>query len=257
MAEQTRLVHALDPPAAWMAAQLVAATALLSVHIKGEERLALQLQASSPRCAFYGEIGGDGTFRARFSPSVVPPRAVMSGILVAIKSANGREVYRGSSAVEGETVEAALQRYLVSSVQIGAAIRLGAVWEDDGSIGFAGGVLVERLPEEPGLPSISADEFAERAARLTAGNVDELVYGVIGGELGDERVEVLEDNTIVWQCRCSRERVEQTLIALGGNEIRSILAEQGKAEVSCHFCNRNEVIEGPRLEELLAGLVEA
>lgn len=256
LAERTRQVHSLEPCAAAMAAQLTAATALLSAHIKGEERLTLQLQAASPPCAWYGEIG-EGTFRGRFTPADIPLRGAVKGILVALHHAGGKERYRGTSDIDLETIEAALQRYLASSVQVDAALRLGALCHTDGEVVFAGGVLVEKLPDEPDWPSVSPADFAAMAEAMRAPGVEELVYGVIGGELLDERIEVLQDEPIVWRCTCSRERVEQMLVSLGGNEMRAILEGTGQAEVTCHFCNRVEVVPRERLQDMLARLVEA
>jgi molecular chaperone Hsp33 len=256
LAERTREVHGLAPFAASTAAELTAATVLLSAHVKGDERISLQLQASSPRCAWYGEVG-DRNFRGRFTPTEVPPRAVVSGVLVAIQSVAGRERYRGTSEIDGETVEGALQRYLATSVQVGGALRLGALCHASGAVAFAGGVLIERLPDEPDWPTLSEGEFEERASRLRATPVDELVFGVMGGELPGERIEILEDEPIEWRCTCSRERVERMLVSLGGNEIRSLILDPGQAEITCHFCQRVEIVLGERLEELLAGMVEA
>jgi molecular chaperone Hsp33 len=39
-------------------------------------------------------------------------------------------------------------------------------------------------------------------------------------------------------CRCNSARVEGVLRALGSDEIRSILAEQGAVTVTCEFCGR-------------------
>ncbi len=68
-------------------------------------------------------------------------------------------------------------------------------------------------------------------------------------------VEVLERrDDIKFQCKCSRERVEQTLISLGRSELEQLLAEDGQAEVSCHFCNETYRFNGSELSELIESI---
>jgi molecular chaperone Hsp33 len=41
-----------------------------------------------------------------------------------------------------------------------------------------------------------------------------------------------------FRCRCSRERVENMLRALGQDEVESVIREFGQVEVRCEFCSR-------------------
>jgi molecular chaperone Hsp33 len=50
--------------------------------------------------------------------------------------------------------------------------------------------------------------------------------------------------------------VRAILRAMGDEEIRAILEEQGQASVNCHFCNTDYVVPGPELEELLLELAQ-
>jgi molecular chaperone Hsp33 len=62
---------------------------------------------------------------------------------------------------------------------------------------------------------------------------------------------------VVFRCKCSRERVEQTLISLGQEELESMLAEEGKAEVVCHFCNEAYSFNASQLERLISKIKES
>ena len=44
---------------------------------------------------------------------------------------------------------------------------------------------------------------------------------------------------VFFRCRCSRERVENMLRALGQAEVDSIIDEFGQVEVRCEFCGRS------------------
>ena len=42
----------------------------------------------------------------------------------------------------------------------------------------------------------------------------------------------------MYECDCSKEKIERALQALDKNEINKIIEEDGKAEIICHFCNK-------------------
>jgi molecular chaperone Hsp33 len=44
------------------------------------------------------------------------------------------------------------------------------------------------------------------------------------------------------------------LRALGAEEVRSVLAEQGKVEVRCDFCNRAYIFDSVDTEHILSSL---
>ena len=52
-------------------------------------------------------------------------------------------------------------------------------------------------------------------------------------------------------CPCTRDRSVAALKLLGRGELESILQEDGKAELTCHFCNSVYTVEHRELEELI------
>ena len=57
-----------------------------------------------------------------------------------------------------------------------------------------------------------------------------------------------------YRCYCSRERVTRALISMGREELRSLIEEQGRAELTCQFCDKVYDYSREELEELLASL---
>ncbi len=47
---------------------------------------------------------------------------------------------------------------------------------------------------------------------------------------------ITEEKKVLFHCDCSRERMEEALISIGDKELKSIIEEDGKAEIKCHFC---------------------
>ena len=65
-------------------------------------------------------------------------------------------------------------------------------------------------------------------------------------------LEILEKSPIEYRCDCSRKRMERALISLGPEELRSMIAEQGGAELTCRFCDNVQRFSKEELETLAA-----
>lgn len=252
LADHTRKVHQLGPDAARVAGEAVVAVALSSVHIKGEERLTLLAQGEEPRFSAHVDLDGGGALRARLGPAdVAVSDGRFDGLLVAVKNGPDGELYRGATAVQEQTVAHALGTHFGSSTQTDAIVRLGCTTDDAGVVVAAGGLLLERLPEEPDLPSISREAFAEKYAWVHGADLSQLLVQAAFGSLGDEAIEVLERTEIRWECQCSREKIEGMLVALGPAELQSMIDEDHGAEVTCHFCARVYRLDEVELRGLL------
>ena len=59
---------------------------------------------------------------------------------------------------------------------------------------------------------------------------------------------------MAYRCYCSRERMRTALVSLGKQELLDIIAEQGRAEMTCQFCDAVHVFEREELEDLAASL---
>jgi molecular chaperone Hsp33 len=247
-AAEVARAHRLSPVAARVAAEGVVATALLSAHIKGDERLTLQLQGERPKVAFIGDIDADGNLRARLTPSALPRGAdtALNGVMVAIKHDAMRELYRGASEVRGERLTDALSRHLRSSAQVPGAL-VAVVQADAAGVHFAGGLYVELLPHAEGGEALVEPEA------LLQGDARALVDAVGAGlGLPGVAIEVLDRRPITWRCSCGQERVESMLLALGPDELKAMREEDGHAEITCDFCRSTYRVEADALERLEA-----
>jgi molecular chaperone Hsp33 len=72
--------------------------------------------------------------------------------------------------------------------------------------------------------------------------------------LADFDLEVLETTPVAYKCYCSRERMQTALISMGKAELEALIQEQGRAEMTCQFCDAVHVFEKEDLEVLLASL---
>ena len=62
-------------------------------------------------------------------------------------------------------------------------------------------------------------------------------------------IEIFDTSNPSYNCDCSRERTDKALISIGKEELEKIINEDGKAEITCHFCDN---IYSYTKEELMA-----
>lgn len=177
------------------------------------------------------------------------------GSLTVIKDLRLREPYVGTvPLVSGEIAED-ITAYYAESEQIPTACALGVLVDRDLSVAAAGGYLIQLLPgaEESHIRKI--EEGVARVGQVTT----QLNQGVSAQELlhlilSDFQLEVLEKAPVEYRCYCSRERMKTALVSLGKAELRAILTEQGRAELTCQFCDAVHVFEREELEAMAASL---
>ncbi|HZF16741.1 MAG TPA: Hsp33 family molecular chaperone HslO [Steroidobacteraceae bacterium] len=227
---------------------MVSAT-LLAATLKFDGLLTLQLQAPGPmhllvaQCTDRHAIRGVARYRdlpAGLGAADLLQRLTGDGRLsVSLESNDQAARYQGVVPLTGNSFASSLEAYFESSEQLPTRIWLAA--GTDGAAGF----LLQRLPaHERGLASLEEiDELWNRvghlASTLTAAELLALAEGKLLQRLfPEDDVRLYSPVPVYFQCRCSRERVAGILRSLGEAEVRSILAERGRVEVRCEFCNR-------------------
>ena len=70
-------------------------------------------------------------------------------------------------------------------------------------------------------------------------------------------LEILEKHPVEYRCYCSRERVTRALISMGREELSSLIADQGQAELTCQFCDKVYHYTKEELEALLSNMHSA
>jgi len=254
IAEQTRQLHELTRDAVRIAAEGVVASIFLSAHIKGEERITLQIQGSKPECAFMCDVNAHGGVRARLTPEVVvlPPMGRMEGMMMVSKSHPDQVPYRGVTEINAENLENALHRHLGASAQVDAILRIGAEIGEDGVVLRAGGVLLERLPTPGVREGEAAAEFAVRFDSLRTHPISEILAALAAKEVEGAAAEQLEERDLNWRCSCGQERVEAVMASLPDADLQLMIVEDGGAEVICHFCNVSYQVGPERLRQFIA-----
>jgi molecular chaperone Hsp33 len=250
--------------------EALAASVLVASTLKFDGMLTLQLRGTGPlhlmsaQCSSSLAIRGVARHR---EVGEVRDLQVLAGadstLTVTIEKEDLSQRYQGIVPLGHATLARCLEGYFENSEQLPTRLWLHA----DGVT--AAGLLLQRLPADSVAKRPAATpESIERASDVA--EVDDawrrvqLLADTITPEelraLADQQilqrlfneddVRMFESAPVYFRCRCSRERVAGMLQTLGVEEIRSVLAEQGKVEVRCDFCNRAYLFDAVDVEQL-------
>jgi molecular chaperone Hsp33 len=247
--------------------EAVVASLLLAATIKFEGVLSLQLQGDGPVHLLLAQctsgLGVRGLARHRDSnvPDSFRIRDLIGAgnLTVTLESDDGSQRYQGIVPIEGDRLADSLQAYFQNSEQLPTRLWLHADAQG------ASGMLLQKLP---GTSSVSAADAAaiEDAWRrvqfigdtLTPEELRTLEDAEILHRLfNEDDLRLFEPSPVYFRCRCSRERVAGMLQGLGEAETRSVIAERGKVEVHCDFCNRAYVFDAVDVAQLFKSTVAA
>ncbi len=262
LVEKARATHGLSKTAAAALGRTLTIGAIMGSMLKNEkDNLTATIKGGGPLGAVVVVARSDGSVKGYVDhPEVELPRhsdkkldvgaAVgKNGKLTVVKDLGMREPYVGqSNLVSGEIAED-FAMYFTASEQTPSLVSLGVMLND--KVTAAGGLLIQPMPgcSEVALSSLemSAPMFAGISSTIAEYGLKDSVFQL----LGHLQPEVLEQRQPVYNCDCSRERMEQVLMSLGEAELRDMIAEQHGAEINCHFCNRRYNFNEAQLEALI------
>ena len=265
LTERARKIHGASPVAAAALGRALAAASIMGNALKVTFiSLTLQIRGGGPLGTILAVSDNEGNVRGTAdNPAVdIPLRedgklnvgaAVgADGTLTVIRDLKMRDPYVGTVELLSGEIADDLAAYFADSEQIPSACGLGVLVNRDRSVGAAGGYLIQLMPGagEDVIGKVEGGVLAARSVTaLLSGNDDP--EAMLRTLLSDFELEILERSPIEYRCPCSRERMERALISLGPGELKSLLREQGKAELSCRFCGEKQIFTGNDLKALL------
>ena len=156
--------------------------------------------------------------------------------------------------VSGEIAED-FTEYFVKSSQKPTVLALGVLVDKDG-IRSSGGYMISLLPDTDEETISKIEESVNNAPNIS----NMLDQGKSLNEIariitGDEEIKLIENHLqIIYECDCSREKFKNGMISLGKEELEKMINEDGKAEVTCHFCNKKYFFDKKDLIEMIKNM---
>ena len=258
---ELRARRAYPPVVEALLGEAATAAVLLTATLKFAGTLTLQLSGSGRVRLLVAQCTDDFQLRAvaqhdlQMGDAAEFSALVGTGRLaVTVQPDTSTAQYQGIVPLEGANLGQCLERYFQNSEQLPTRLMLAA------DATRAGGMLLQKLPGSGGAgesagaqlqtawedlqhgldalsPEVLLEAPAEQAVQQVAGEHDCRLFGATPVRFG---------------CRCSEARVAGLVRALGLDEARAALAEQGALTVTCEFCGRDYRYDPVDVEQLFA-----
>ena len=116
---------------------------------------------------------------------------------------------------------------------------------------MAASMMGQQIKEKDGSVTLRINGGGPLGSILAVSDSD----GNVRGYVQNGQVELpLKTVPVEYRCYCSRDRMRRALISMGKQELTDLIREQGRAEMTCQFCDAVHVFEKDELEALAASL---
>ncbi len=235
---------------------------LIASLMKFDGIFTLQLQGSGPISVLVADVTSAGKVRAtaKYDAKAIEAAQVLrktegeieptphwleqGNLIFTIDQGKNTELYQGVVDLKGKNLEECALRYFKNSEQIDTYLHLyldkvGDVWK-------SAGILIQKMPQTGGK-----DGADDENALKELWNEDKILMDSLKKEeifnldlkevlfrlFHEHEVRVSKEQEYVFGCRCSREKLQQTLSSMKPEDIED-MAENGKITATCNFCGQ-------------------
>ena len=223
---------------------------LMAANLKGQDRLAIQIECSGAVKGLLVEANAFGEVRGYLKNVPIPVERPLesfdlssffgAGFLTVTRYLeDAKQPFAGKVMLKYGNIALDLANYYLQSEQIPTAFNLSIKFNPRGEINGAGGLFLQAMPgvadeitrdmenRVTDFPSLG-DEFAKEI------NPEEIIRDVFR----DYAPEFLADYRVEFMCHCNQQKTRRMLALLPIKELKDIL-ETGPfpLEVRCHHCN--------------------
>lgn len=222
---------------------------LFATMFKGDNKLTVKIEGDGPMGAIVADADAQGDVRGYVRQPHVDfdlnaygkldvARAVGdNGTFSVVKDLGMRDHFTGEVPLASGEIGDDFAYYFAASEQVPSTVGLGVLVNPDHSIRAAGGMIVQMLPGAAETTIAHIEKNISKAASITslvdAGHTPE---SMLEAWLDTPDIKMTETMDLAFTCSCSRERFANGIASLGAEEIDAMIAEDGFAEATCHFC---------------------
>lgn len=256
--------HDLYPTAAAALGRLMGITSILAGQLKNDDDiLIVKIIGDGP----LGRIVVDATKNGHIKGYVDNPhvniineetksldvgKAVGQGQLHVTRNFGLKDDFTSSIDLVSGEIGDDFAQYFVQSEQIGSAVSVGVLVNQDGSIASAGALLIQMMPDAQEADILIAQHVVDHLKPISqildeGMPITELVSSIF------EDVQILETSEVRFHCDCSKSQMIQLLTTLPIDDLEQLREKEEDIEMVCHFCNTKYQIQA---NEILA-LIEA
>lgn len=241
----------------------ITVTAMMGAMLKGEDSITVKVEGDGPLGVMVADGNANGDVRGYVTNPHVDfdlnaqgkldvARAVgKQGNLSVVKDLGLKENFTGQVPITSGEISEDFTYYFANSEQVPSAVGAGVLVNPDHTILASGGFVIQVMPgaDEEMITRLEEkiQSFPAISKLIREGNSPEEILERL---FGDQEVKIHEQLPISFQCKCSKDRVQQAVIGLGSEEIQNMIDEDKGAEATCHFCNEVYHFSEQELETL-------
>jgi molecular chaperone Hsp33 len=265
--EDARIRHATSATATAALGRSLTAAALLGAGLRDGQSVLLRVLGDGPIGGVIAQANAEGHVRGyAMHPHADLPQTRQRkldvgglvgrrGMLHVTRDLGLRTSYHGSAPLVSGEIAEDLASYFSTSEQIPSVVALGVLVAPDLTVLTSGGVCVQVLPGARPEVTQSLEERARQLPPITQMmSQGRTAEDVLAACLGDLQPHIAQRTPLAFHCQCNRERVEGVLCLLGVKELEALLAQEGRAEVTCRFCGDRYVLDENEVRLLIARL---
>lgn len=235
---------------------------LLASLMKFDGLFTLQMQGSGPISVLVADVTSAGKVRAtaKFDAKAIEDAQALrktegeieptphwlehGNLIFTIDQGKNTNLYQGVVDLQGKNLEECALRYFKNSEQIDTYLHL--YLNKDGDVWKSAGILIQKMPQKGGKDGTEDD-----AALNELWNEDKILMDSLKKEeifnldlkevlfrlFHEHQVRVSKEQEYAFGCRCSREKLQQTLSSMKPEDIEDMV-ENGKITATCNFCGQ-------------------
>lgn len=270
LVDEARKIHDLTPVSTAALGRLLTMATIMGSDLKDEEdNITLQIKGNGPIGTMVAVVNGAMKVKGtvgnpyvdiplnEFGKLDVGMAVGNDGFLNVIKDLGLKKPYIGIVPLSSGEIAEDFARYFTESEQTKSAVALGVLVNKDG-VKSAGGYLVSAMPDATDEDITNLEKNIFEAGAISR-MLDEglSLYEIARKITGDKDVKIIQENIDAkYECDCSEEKMKKALSTIGKKQLKEILEEDGKAEMTCHFCNKKYTVSKEELDNMIKNLKE-
>ncbi|MCQ2741487.1 MAG: Hsp33 family molecular chaperone HslO [Alphaproteobacteria bacterium] len=260
--------HAYPLPVSAVLAETTVLAAMLSSALKYQGLFTLQTQSNGPVPMVVIDVTSEGKIRscARFdeerlnkgqalrktSGEIEPTPHLLGGghLAFTVDQGNNTQLYQGIVDLQGNTLTECALRYFKQSEQIDTKLKLFLkAPQGESKSWLAAGIMLQKMPLKGGHEideETAAELWNEAGIFMESLSEDEVFDSTLSSEdilhrlYHSSNLKIGESKQYEFGCRCSREKLLNTLKTFSDQDIASMI-ENGKITATCHFCSETYI----------------
>lgn len=236
---------------------------LMASQFKADQSLGVYFKGDGPLLGVYADASFEGKVRGytpqhQYQPkeykSLSTAEAIGRGTLTVVRHLPfQKQPHSGTVEIQTGEIGDDIAYYLDQSQQIRSIISLGVYLDPYGRVLSAGGIMIEVMP---GVEDEVVNKLESNAKKINVNVSKSLHEGKHPVELvipfmeGIPFTELDHNYPLEFFCPCTEERVIDSLVILGEEDLQDMIQKNEPAEVMCQMCGKPYQIGIDKLAEV-------